>query len=71
MTRDILDRIYAVEETATFKVFVTRIWLHNYDEYLKLFGDNPFKRKITTDWCLETYPHLLLKLQQQWKHQRY
>lgn len=62
MTREMLDRIYAVEKTATFKVFITRIWLHNYDEYLKLFGDNPFKRKITTDWCLETYPHLSFKL---------
>lgn len=62
MTKKMLARINAVEKTATFKVFVTRIWLHNYDEYLKLFGDNPFKRKIATDRCLETYPHLQFKI---------
>lgn len=58
---DLSKRIEAIEDTATFKVFITRIWLKNFDEYMKLFGDNIFKRKIATDWCLETYPYLHFK----------
>jgi hypothetical protein len=53
-----LDYIEAVEGTATFKAFIIRIGFHSYQEYLKLFGDNPFKRKIACDWCVETYPNL-------------
>ena len=57
-----LERIKKIEATATFKAFIIRIWLKNFDEYMKLFGDNIYKRKIATDWCLETYPNLLFKL---------
>jgi len=58
----LIDRIEAIEDTATFKVFLIRIWFKNFDEYMKLFGNNIFKRKIATDWCLENYPTLTYKL---------
>ena len=57
-TDRIIKKIEAIEETATFKVFITRIWLKSFSEYKELFWDNIFKRKIATDWCLETYPNL-------------
>ena len=53
-----LEKIEAIEDTAIFKVFIIRIWFKNFEEYKKMFADNIFKRKITTDWCLETYPNL-------------
>ena len=53
-----LEKIEKIENTATFKVFVVRIGLKNFDEYMKLFWDNIFQRKIATEWCLETYPNL-------------
>ncbi len=53
-----LEQIEAIENTATFKVFLIRIWFKNFEEYKKLFGDNIFKRKVACDWCLETYPNL-------------
>ena len=53
-----LEKIEAIENTATFKVFIIRIWLKNFEEYKKLFGNNIFKRKMATDRCLETYPNL-------------
>ena len=53
-----VEQIKRIEATATFKAFIIRIWLKNFDEYMKLFGDNIYKRKIATDWCLETYPDL-------------
>jgi len=53
-----LEYIEAVESTATFKAFLIRIGFHSFSEYKELFGDNIFKRKLTCDWCIETYPNL-------------
>lgn len=53
-----LEQIEAIENTATFKAFIIRIGFKSFAEYQSLFGDNIFKRKIATDWCLETYPNL-------------
>ena len=53
-----IKKIEAIENTATFKAFIIRIWLKSYAEYKELFWDNIFKRKEATDWCLETYPNL-------------
>ena len=53
-----LEEIERIENTATFKVFIVRIGLKNFDEYKKLFWNNIFKRKIATQRCLETYPNL-------------
>lgn len=53
-----IEEIEKIESTAVFKVFVVRIGFKNFDEYMKLFGNNIFKRKLATDWCIETYPDL-------------
>lgn len=53
-----LEQIERIESTVIFKAFLIRIGFKNYDEYVKLFWNNIFKRKLTTDWCLETYPNL-------------
>lgn len=68
--KNLFRRIRIIENTAIFKSFVVKIWLHNFDEYMKLFWDNIFKRKVATDWCVETYPDLFSKKMLEWKQQK-
>lgn len=65
-----IEKIKAVESTATFKSFLQRIWFKSFDEYMKLFWNNIFKRKQATDWCLETYPFLQINSQEKWNNQK-
>jgi hypothetical protein len=65
--KNLSKRIEMIESTAVFKSFLIRYGFHSYDEYMKLFWDNIFKRKVATDDCVETYPDLFTKQLQQWK----
>lgn len=53
-----LEQIERIENTATFKAFLFRIWFKSFSEYKELFGNDLSKRKEATEWCLETYPNL-------------
>jgi len=49
------------EKEPLFKLFLRRIGFKNFDEYMKLFGDNIEKRIDCVQWFLQTYPNLALK----------
>lgn len=49
------------ETQPLFKIFLRRIWFKNFDEYLKLFGDDIEKRKETVRRFRKTYPNFILK----------
>lgn len=44
-----------IEQRPLFKVFLYRIWFHNYAEYIKLFWEDIEKRKIAAQRFLDTY----------------
>lgn len=52
--------INKVEKEPLFKIFLRRIGLKNYDEYVKLFWNDMEKRKETVERFLETYPNFSL-----------
>lgn len=47
-----------LEKKPLFKLFLRRIGFKNFDEYMKLFGDNIEKRIECVQWFLQTYPNL-------------
>ena len=65
-----LKKIEKIEKTATFKSFLRRIGFKSFSEYMRFFEGNIFKRKVATDWCLDTYPHLFDNIQEEWKQQK-
>lgn len=53
-----IEWITEYEIKPLFKLFLRRIWFKNYDEYLKLFGDDLEKRRETVRRFKKTYPNL-------------
>jgi hypothetical protein len=53
------------EKEPLFKIFLRRIGFKNFDDYMKLFGNDYEKREETVEWFKETYPDFITnKLQQ-------
>ncbi len=50
-----LKLIQKLEERPLFKIFLKRIWLKDYSEYLQLFGNNQEKREEAIKRFLNTY----------------
>ena len=55
------------EKETLFKLFLRRIWFKSFSDYMKLFGNDPEKRKETIDWFKETYPDFINNKQLEWK----
>ena len=49
--------IERIESKVGFKLFIRRVGLKNFDEYIQLFGNDREKRQTAVEWFIETYPN--------------
>ena len=49
--------IERLEWKVGFKLFIRRIGLKNFDEYMQLFGNDREKRQTAVEWFIEEYPN--------------
>ena len=51
------EEIERLEWKVGFKLFIRRVGLKNFDEYMKLFGNDRAKRQTAVEWFIEEYPN--------------
>lgn len=50
-----LSKIEKIEKEPRFKLFLIRVGLHSFTEYMQLFGRDMNKRKTAVERYLDTY----------------
>lgn len=51
------EEIERLEWKVGFKLFIRRVGLKNFDEYMQLFGNDRAKRQTAVVWFIEEYPN--------------
>lgn len=51
------EEIERLEWKVGFKLFIRRVGLKNFDEYMQLFGNDRTKRQTAVEWFIEEYPN--------------